>query len=233
MVLHRKLWEWCFIAEVLDSQGMLAAGKRGLGFAVGREPLVAEFAASGATIVASDLDVDRATTAGWVGSNEHASSLAALNERGLCPPDVFERLVSFREIDMCNIPMEDLSGFDFIWSSCAFEHLGGLDAGLEFVLNSMSCLRSGGIAVHTTEFNVGSNNSTVAEGGTVIYRQRDIELLTETLIARGHHVRVNFDRGTLPSDYHVDVPPYSHDPHLKLHLMGYTTTSLGIVIRHA
>lgn len=233
MVLHRKLWEWCFIAEVLEVEGMLRPGRRGLGFAVGREPLVAQFAAAGASIVASDLALDRAADAGWVASGEHAASLAALNERGLCPPDVFDRLVTFREIDMCNIPVAELSGFDFIWSSCAFEHLGGLDLGINFVVNAMDCLRPGGLAVHTTEFNVGSNDETVTHGGTVIYRQRDIEDLATALRSEGHQIRLNFDRGTLPSDYHVDVPPYSHDPHLKLHLMGFTTTSMGIVVRHA
>ena len=43
MVLHRKLWEWCFITDVLHQQGMLSTGKSGLGFAVGREPLVGLF----------------------------------------------------------------------------------------------------------------------------------------------------------------------------------------------
>jgi hypothetical protein len=83
MVLHRKLWEWCFITDVLYRQGMLSQGKTGLGFAVGREPLVAYFASLGARILASDLDVDRAATAGWVGSNEHAASLEMLNERNI------------------------------------------------------------------------------------------------------------------------------------------------------
>ena len=80
MVLHRKLWEWCFITEVLQKDGMLSAGKSGLGFAVGREPLVAYFASLGSEILASDLDVERAATAGWVGSNEHAASLENLND---------------------------------------------------------------------------------------------------------------------------------------------------------
>lgn len=231
MFLHRKLWEWCFITEVLHSQGMLSSGRRGLGFAVGHEPLVAQFAACGATIVASDLDVDRAADAGWVASGEHAASLALLNERGLCPPEVFDRLVSFQEIDMCNIPVSELDDFDFLWSSSAFEHLGNLDAGIDFVIESMKCLRPGGLAVHTTEFNVGSNDQTMSEGGTVIYRQCDIERLASALREQGHEIRLNFDRGVLPFDYHVDVPPYTHDPHLKLHLMGYTTTSVGIVVQ--
>lgn len=34
-----------------------------------------------------------------------------------------------------------------------------------------------------------------------------------------------------PLDYHVDVPPYSFSPHLKLQLGKYVATSAGIVVR--
>jgi len=210
---------------------MLSKGKTGLGFAVGREPLVAYFASLGAKILASDLDVDRAATAGWVGSNEHAASLEMLNERNICPPDVFAQSVRFQEVDMNNFSKDQLGEFDFVWSSCAFEHLGSLENGLKYVENAMHCVKSGGLAVHTTEFNVGSNELTHEEGGTVIYRRRDIDELVLRLRDAGHQVKVNYNFGDQPADYNVDVPPYTHDVHLKLHLMGHTTTSIGLVIR--
>ena len=232
MVLHRKLWEWCFITQALHCEGMLQPGRRGLGFAVGKEPLVGQFAALGASILASDLDIDRAAEAGWVASGEHAAALTALNGRGLCPQERFDQLVEFRPIDMLDLPTDELTDFDFLWSSCAFEHLGSLEAGIGFVVNAMKCLRPGGLAVHTTEFNVASNDDTVCDGGTVIYRQRDIEHLVEVLRAQGHQIVVDFNRGTTPTDYYVDIPPYHHHPHLKLHLLGHVTTSIGIVARH-
>ena len=210
---------------------MLSKGKTGLGFAVGREPLVAYFASLGAKILASDLDVDRAATAGWVGSNEHAASLEMLNERNICPPDVFAQSVRFQEVDMNTFSKDQLGEFDFVWSSCAFEHLGSLENGLKYVENAMHCVKSGGLAVHTTEFNVGSNELTHEEGGTVIYRRRDIDELVLRLRDAGHQVKVNYNFGDQPADYNVDVPPYTHDVHLKLHLMGHTTTSIGLVIR--
>ena len=231
MVLHRKLWEWCFITDVLHRQGMLSNGKSGLGFAVGREPLVAFFASKGVNILASDLDVDRAATAGWVGSNEHAASLEMLNERNICPPDIFAQNVRFQEVDMNNFSKDQLGEFDFVWSSCAFEHLGSLENGLKYVDNAMHCVKSGGLAVHTTEFNVGSNELTHEVGGTVIYRRRDIDELVLRLGNAGHQVKVKYNFGDQPADYNVDVPPYTHDVHLKLHLMGHTTTSIGLVIR--
>jgi hypothetical protein len=41
--LHRKLWEWCYICQALSERDMLRPGRRGLGFAVGREPLTPDF----------------------------------------------------------------------------------------------------------------------------------------------------------------------------------------------
>lgn len=231
MQLHRKLWEWCFITDVLHREGMLESGRTGLGFAVGREPLVAYFASRGVGVLASDLDVDRASAAGWVGSKEHAASLEILNERRICPPDLFKSKVAFKEVDMNNFDAGHLGMFDFVWSSCAFEHLGSLEHGLKYVENAMACVRPGGLAVHTTEFNVGSNTDTHAEGGTVIYRRRDIENLVTRLRKAGHKISVDYSLGQMPADYNVDVPPYTHDVHLKLHLMGHTTTSIGLVIR--
>ena len=46
---------------------------------------------------------------------------------------------------------DDLGSFDFIWSSCSFEHLGSLGEGERFVLEALRFLKPGGVAVHTTE----------------------------------------------------------------------------------
>jgi hypothetical protein len=134
---------------------------------------------------------------------------------------------------MLDFAFEKLRGFDFLWSSCAFEHLGSLMAGHQFVVESMKCLKPGGLAVHTTEFNAGSNDATVSEGATVIYRKKDIEALASDLRSKGHLISLNFDSGNLPADYHIDIPPYTHDTHLKLRLQQHTTTSIGIVVRCA
>ena len=135
---------------------------------------------------------------------------------------------------MNRIP-DDLRGFDFTWSCCCFEHLGSLEAGIQFVLNSVEkTLRRGGIAVHTTEFNLSSNEDTIEEGHTTIYRRKDMEDLVKRLRERGHDVQplvVAPDSHFL--DYHVDVPPYTHNPHIKLRYDKYITKSVGIVVRRA
>ncbi|MGO8870791.1 MAG: class I SAM-dependent methyltransferase [Acidimicrobiales bacterium] len=226
--VHRKLWEWLYIIEALAERDLLRAGRSGLGLGVGQDPLAALFASLGCTVVATDVGCDQAAQDGWVASNQHASDLSQLNSCGICDPDRFSERVRFREVDMRSIP-EDLRGFDFTWSACAFEHLGSLAAGQEFVLRQMDCLRPGGIAVHTTEFNVGSNWSTVGTGQTVLYRRRDIGRLVRQLRRLGHQVDVDFAAGTGPADVHVDDEPWT-DTHLKVRFHGFVTTSLALIM---
>lgn len=124
-------------------------------------------------------------------------------------------------------------GFDFTWSSCCFEHLGSIEHGLRFVEESIKLLKPGGIAVHTTEFNLSSNDETVSEGGCVIFRRRDIDRLAQRLTAQGHRICLDYTEGTSPADLHVDVPPYTANPHLRLLLQGFVSTSIGLIVQKA
>src|SRR3984885_5722312 len=91
VMLHRKMWEWLFIAEALRERGMLAAGSRGLGFGVGQEPLVAGFAAAGCDLVATDQPHETAVATGWTDSEvEWSGGLESLNGFGLCAAAEFE-----------------------------------------------------------------------------------------------------------------------------------------------
>jgi len=230
--LHRKQWEYCYIAQALFELGLLAPQSKGLGFGVGQEPLPALFASYGCTIVATDVDRTSAQLAGWVDTGQYAEGLAALNARGLCDATAFRRLVSFRTVDMNTIP-SDLIGLDFVWSSCAFEHLGSLEQGMRFVHRAMNCLRPGGLAVHTTEFNFSSDSDTLTAGGTVLYRKQDIKALANQLTSQGHMIELDFDPGCRPADHYIDVPPYKSQPHLKLQIDRYVSTSIGLIIQKA
>ncbi len=229
--MHRKVWEWAFICQGIHERGFLENGKRGLGFAVGTEPLSALFAKSGASVLATDLSTEDAKQKGWVSTLQHNSSLADLNKRGLCDKETFDRLVEFSFCDMNQIPSHLYGQFDFTWSSCALEHLGSIQKGAEFIYNSIKCLRVGGVAIHTTEFNLSSNSDTVDNQGTVIFRKKDIEEIGAKVYELGHEISINWDRGSTDLDQIIDVPPYTHDPHLKLKLGEYTTTSIGLIIR--
>lgn len=228
---HRKQWEFIYILQALERYGMLKDGARGLGFGVGIEPLPAAMAAAGVTVVASDLGADDDRARDWSLSQQHAQTVEQLRNPAVCPDAAFDRNVSFRPVDMNKIDT-DLLGFDFVWSSCAFEHLGSIQAGLDFVRNSIGCLKHGGLAVHTTELNLTSNDRTVDNEGTVLFRRRDIEKLAVDLSSRGHFVaQLKYDLGDAQIDTYVDVPPYSSNNHLKAALGAFVTTSFGIIVR--
>jgi hypothetical protein len=106
----------------------------------------------------------------------------------------------------------------------------------------MDCLRPGGLAVHTTEFNLTSNTDTVEQGSYVIYRLCDIEAICERLRQSGHRVApLDLFPGAHELDRYVDMPPYyqsAKEPHgrvkhLRLALNGFASTSIGLIIEKA
>jgi cyclopropane fatty-acyl-phospholipid synthase-like methyltransferase len=214
---------------------MLKEGNSGLGFGVGKEPLVSLFASRGVNILATDLEVEQAARLGWVGTEQRSLDLSDLNSRGLCEHAKFSSLVRFRDVDMNDIP-KDIGLYDFIWSSCAFEHLGSIKAGLEFVKKSSRLLRPGGIAIHTTEFNVLSNDDTLDNHPSfVIFRRKDFEQLKRELSDQGNYMEdVDYHIGDDTVERYVDLPPYKQEPHLRLKLAEkYVSTSVGIIIHAA
>lgn len=229
--LHRKIWEYVMVAQALKERGCLAEGKRGLGFAVGTEPLPAYFAKLGVKVTATDLDITDERSKVWGDTNQLLTAVENLNNRGICPPDDFKKNVEYRAVDMNKIP-EDLKDYDFNWSDCSFEHTGSIQSGLDFVLNQMKTLKDGGWAVHTTELNLTSNSNTIESGTTVLFRRKDIKWLINQLRSRGHLVeRMNWKLDNTPADNLVDTPPYKQLPHLKINVGGYVTTSIMLIIQ--
>lgn len=228
---HRKLWEFVFICQALWERGVVTSGRRGLGFGVGIEPLSAFFASQDVKVTATDLMFEGAVDLGWTDTNQHAAGKEALRKPGVCPDDLFDRNVEFRECDMNAVP-EDLTGYDFCWSACALEHLGSIEKGLAFIERSIQCLKPGGWAVHTTEFNISSNLETVDHMETVLFRRRDLEALAERLRAKGHFVApIDWNPGTEPLDRYYDIAPYKEQPHLKMALCGFGITSIGFIVQ--
>lgn len=228
-LMHRKHWEWAFVAQALGERGMLAAGRRGLGFAVGREALPSLFAAHGCQILATDVSGDQDPDSAWIQAGQHASSLASLHKQDLLTEEEFRARTAFQAVDMRNIP-QDLAGFDFHWSACALEHLGSLQAGKDFVQRSYDLLAPGGVAVHTTEYNMDSDWTTIGVGGDIVFRRADIEEIARGIRDRGGRVTLDFRAGRMPADLHVDRPPYRLDPHLRLEIGGYRCTSFGFIL---
>lgn len=227
--MSRKVWEYAYICQALAERQALRRGRRGLGFAVGQEPLPALFAGLGCEVLATDLETEAARVH-WGNTGQHADSVAALRWRGICEPLALER-VTFRFLDMRALPpAEELGTFDFLWSACALEHLGSLEAGEQLIRGALRYLRPGGVAVHTTEYTVSSNEKTVDRGAVVFYRRQDLERIAAELRELGCKVAdLDFAAGDLPHDWRVEGPPYTNE-HLKLGLAGHVITSFGLII---
>ncbi|MEO5679539.1 MAG: class I SAM-dependent methyltransferase [Acidimicrobiales bacterium] len=230
ILFHRKQWEWIYIAQALEEAGVVGPLARGLGFGVGAEPLTSWFASQGCAVTATDYPGGE-NAEEWATTGELATSLSQLNASGICPDQLFAERVTFRQVDMREIP-DDLVDFDFTWSSCAFEHLGSIDNGLRFIVDQMRTLRPGGVAVHTTELNVSSATDTLEAEQCVLFRRRDIEGLAAELTAAGHQIACTFHTGDHPNDRWIDRPPFTQT-HLKLALGEHVTTSFGVLVRKA
>ncbi len=230
---------------MLWQNGKLEPGLRGLGFGCGVEPLPSLLASYGVDSVVTDLAPEDQADAGWTGTNQHTHSLEAAYHAHLTAREAFEKHVSMRFVDMRQIP-EELRGFDFCWSICALEHLGSIKNGLDFIKASLETLKPGGLAVHTTEFNYLSDDVTLDNWSTVLFQRRHFETLAAELRAAGHKVfPLNFDVGSDPLDFFIDIPLYPGDwthyqksiwpdaAHLKLTIDGFASTCYGLSVQRA
>ena len=231
-IMHRKAWEFVYIVQALRERDMLQSGKKGLGFAVGKEPLASLFAKYGCEIVATDLDSSSEAVNMWSNTNQHSDSIYDLHKPNICGKETFDKNVTFKFLDMNKIP-NDCLGFDFCWSSCAFEHLGSIQKGKEFIYNMIKCLKPGGIAVHTTEYNISSVRSALENSDAILYGRDDLVEMRNTLMEQGHFVEeLDFRLGNYPEEDYVAYPPYD-STFYKLYLSGFVVTSFGLIIKKA
>lgn len=234
---HRKDWEFVFISRVLDLNNMLIPGKTGLGFAVGTEPLPSYFASRGVKCLATDLwekDIFGNINSDWGKTGQNAEgNINLLYHKNIISRELFDKNIVYRNLDMNRIP-SDIGKFDFCWSSCAIEHVGNLELSKQFLKNMIQVLKPGGIAVHTTEFNLSSNEDTLTEGCSVIYRRKDLEELKNWFENNGCEMRLSFKRGCRKEDMYLPFPPYPIEDkrdHLSLLVDKFVCTSYGIVIK--
>jgi 2-polyprenyl-3-methyl-5-hydroxy-6-metoxy-1,4-benzoquinol methylase len=229
LLLHRKQWEHVYIAEALRERGALVPGARGLALGAGRELLPVVFAEMGCEVTATDLQR-------W--EPDPASELSRSPAVARIAVDV---------VDMRTIP-DSYRGFDFTWSACSMDHLGSIDAGLQFVVDSLAVLRPGGIAVHTTELNVSTHGRTIESGPTVFFRAGDFERVRGMVAPIGYMEELDFEPGDDYFDRFVDQPPYpgvcppdigqwdgerfeGTKAHLVLDSGGHEVTSAGMLVR--
>jgi hypothetical protein len=103
---------------------------------------------------------------------------------------------------------------------------------MDFIINCLDTLRPGGIAVHTTEYNISSNEDTQEDPYGYVFRKKDIEHIAEKITKMGHYVYpLDFHQGTQCGDKFVDEIPHKNKLHLRLRLGKYAATSIGLIIR--
>lgn len=245
VVFHRKLWELSYILQAFHEYGMIAPGRRGLGFGSGSEPLSSYLASRGVASTVTDLPIEEAQGRGWIETSQHASGRDNAYHPKLVSREDFDRLVDFRAVDMTDVP-DDLTGYDFCWSVCALEHLGTIEKGLTFIERSLDTIKPGGLSVHTTEFNI-EDGPTIDNWPSVLFQRRHFEELAARLAAKGHKMAaLDLDPGDKILDRFIDLPPWSHDVgsqeldpwlreplHLKVGADGFITTCAGIIVTKA
>lgn len=227
--LERKTWEWAYVLEAFDQAGILQPGKRAIGFGVGAEPLPAVLASRGVAVVATDQPPTGEESV-WRSTGQYAAGIEALKRPDICANSTLAERVTFRHVDMRG-PLDTLGSFDAVWSSCCFEHLGSLETGLDFAIRSCALLRPGGTGVHTTEYNVSSDEDTLEAHNLVLYRRQELRSLARRLRELGYRIALNWKVPMVrPADRFVDQPPYSMNPHLRLRIDRYVVTSFGFII---
>jgi 2-polyprenyl-3-methyl-5-hydroxy-6-metoxy-1,4-benzoquinol methylase len=245
VVYHRKVWELIYILQATFENGHMKKGVRALGFGCGEEPIPSYLASLGVQVTMTDLAPERAQTAGWTDTHQHTASLEKSHKPYLVSIDRFKHMVDLQYVDMNAIP-STLKDYDLCWSMCALEHLGSIEKGLSFIEQSLNTLRPGGLAVHTTEFNINPEGPTIDNWITVLFQRKHIEALALRLRQQGHYVaELKMDLGKKVMDRFIDLPPFHHNMpaelqewvgpqyHLKVGFDGFVTTCIGIVVRKA
>lgn len=227
LTLDRKAWEYAYILHAINAYARTGEGARGLAFGCGKEILTSILAADGASILATDYVPERVSDRQW-----EARGLEDLYFEQFIDRETFSENVRFSHLDMNNID-DDLTGFDFCWSTGSLEHIGSHANGLAFVERAMACLKPGGVAVHTTEYTLTSDTTNYDTPDLSFYCRNDIEGLAARLLAQGHTMILNFDRGSTVADLHVDLPPYHAGHTLAAHFSSHVITSIGLIIQRS
>jgi hypothetical protein len=230
-LVHRKYWEIASCMQALEERGMLVPGKTGLVFGVGREPLPSIFAARGCRIIATDQAPEGAED--WTATGQHASALDQLWRREYVSKEDFHQRVSFRAVDMNQIPEDLHDTADFVWSLCSLEHLGSLENGIRFVVDSLRCIKPGGWGVYTAEFNVSDEVRTIEAANLCAFRRSDIEELVRRVEEAGGTVLPrDYSIGGHAYDWYISAPPYPpRKPGLKVRLGEFVLTCIRLIIQ--
>ena len=172
---HRKQWEFVQIFRALRDAGMLGPDKAGLTMGAGRERVLHAVARQVRTLTVTDLYRPQAT---WdCAETEDPDAYVKSNMPIPCDPD----RIAVATMDMTSLDFP-AGVFDFCYSSCAIEHIGGREAFLRHLDEVARVLKTGGVYVFTTE--MAYQDESCENPGNYLFAPGDLgRLLAESNLA--------------------------------------------------
>jgi SAM-dependent methyltransferase len=182
------------ILSALRAEAVLHAGSRGLSMGGGRERLLYAVARHVGRLVVTDL------YGGGSGWEEARTDDPREFIEAHMPFPVDAARIEARRMDMRQLEFEP-DTFDFCYSSCAIEHIGGRDDFLGHLKEAHRVLKEGGTYVLTTEFHYGPE--TIELPGNYLFSGSYLsELFAESRFA----VAPLFDAGLTRHRANVPLP---------------------------
>ena len=145
---HRKQWEFAMILLALRQRGALRPDAVGLSMGAGKERLLYAVARGVRRVVATDL-YDAGTE--WDTARTDDPDQYIKQDK---PFPVDDAKLEGRRMDMRSLDFDDET-FDFCYSSCAIEHIGGREDFLRHLAEAHRVLKPGGVYALTTELHYG------------------------------------------------------------------------------
>jgi len=233
---HRKQWEFAMILLALRRRGALRPDAVGLSMGAGKERLLYAVAHHVRQVVATDLyDLH----AEWETAHTQDPDRYVKEDK---PFPVDDAKLRGLRMDMRSLDFED-GTFDFCYSSCAIEHIGGREDFLKHLAEAYRVLKDGGVYALTTELHYGPE--TIEHPHNYYFSAGYLgDLLAETCFTAdpeidaslAHH-RINYP---LPPDVHrlcfdgqgrLAERLLAESPHVQLLLGKHPFTSLAVVLK--
>ena len=145
---HRKQWEFAMILLALRRRGALRPDAVGLSMGAGKERLLYAVAHGVRRVVATDL---YGAETEWETAHTEDPDRYIKEDK---PFPVDDSKLQGLRMDMRSLDFED-GAFDFCYSSCAIEHIGGREDFLKHLSEAHRVLKPGGIYALTTELHYG------------------------------------------------------------------------------
>lgn len=233
--LHRKQWEFAQIFRALRALGQLNGASRGLSMGGGQERLLYAVARSAGHLTVTDL---YEAGSAWDGARTDDPDRSI---RAAAPFAVDFSKLHAQRMDMRRLEFGDAL-FDFCYSSCAIEHIGGHDDFLAHLREVRRVLKQDGVYVLTTEFHYGDDVLPVR--GNYYF---SVAYLRELIHAAGLAVAGAADGRVRPHTLNRPLPANLDDlwpehfgcqasplqqfvPHVQLLIGGEAFTSLCLVL---